>query len=300
MINARAYRLLQKATYDVALAQSYLDGFNCGVLGGVLPEREYLALLGVQNAFVPPIFPAGDFPDANQHPSAQKIYLHALSVYEAYSKGMANVRVFLVASIDVDMMTTLDENQLGFRFTVAQILAALEARFGLMSPLDLAIARTSLSNQYIAGEDMRIFIKAQRELHNLLAANHATVNPSDQFDNLLASVTSSGRFSKVIDNYLLTHSTVLLRTFQSLAIALVEATDSLSTVSVSNFANLAAAEGTKIAAVESKATLIGKQPTDPKQRIVTMTIKQYYCAKHKWCNVVHTSPTCVAFVDEGK
>jgi hypothetical protein len=31
-----------------------------------------------------------------------------------------------------------------------------------------------------------------------------------------------------------------------------------------------------------------------------MTIKQYYCAKHKWCNVVHTSPTCVAFVDEGK
>jgi hypothetical protein len=143
-----------------------------------------------------------------------------------------------------------------------------------------------------------MFIKAQRELHLLFAENNATVNNNDQFENLLASVLSCGQFNKVIDNYLLTHSTVVLRTFQSLAITLVNATDSLSSVTVNNFAHLAS-EGMKIA-TESKATLIGKQPTDPKKRIVTMTITQYYCAKHKWCNSVHTSQACISFVEEGK
>ncbi len=108
--------------YDEALAQSYSDGLNCDVLGGILPEREYLVLPGVQIAFVPPVFPAGGFPNANHGSAAQKVYLHALSLYEAFSKGMANVRVFLVAAIDVEMLTTLDENPLGFRLTVVQIL----------------------------------------------------------------------------------------------------------------------------------------------------------------------------------
>ncbi len=201
------------------------------------------------------------------------------------------MRVFLIASIDVEMLTSLDEQQLGFQFTVVQILAALEARFGLMSPVDLALARTAMANQFIAGTDMRLFVKAQREIHTLHAENHATVNPRDQFDNLLTTISLCGQFSRVIDNYLLTHATVISRTFQSLAIAIIEATDSLSSVTVHNFAHAVSDE--------SKAVLSGKQPTDPKQRIVTMTITQYFCLKHKWCNSVHTSPGCLTFV-EGK
>jgi hypothetical protein len=217
--------------------------------------------------------------------------LHALSLFEAFSKGMANVRVFLIASIDVEMLTSLDEQQLGFQFTVVQILAALEARFGLMSPVDLALARTAMANQFITGTDMRLFVKAQREIHTLLAENNSTVNHSDQFDNLLNTISLCGQFNRVIDNYLLTHATVISRTFQSLAIAIIEATDSLSSVTVHNFAHAVSDE--------SKAVLSGKQPTDPKQRIVTMTITQYFCLKHKWCNSVHTSPGCLTFV-EGK
>jgi hypothetical protein len=291
LIIARAYRLLRKAVYDEALAQSYSDGLNCGVLGGVLPEREYLLLPGVTTPFTPPLFP-GDFPDAGS--AAQKMYLHRLSLYEAYSTGMANVRLFLVASIEVDMMATLDEEQLGFRFSVTQILAALEARFNLMSPLDLITARTALSTQYIPGSDMRTFIKLQRELHLLLAENNAIVNNNDQFEILLASVSSCGQFVKVVDNFLLTHSTVISRTFQSLSIALVSATDSLSSVTVNNFAHLAH-DGMKGAA-DAKVTLTGKQPANTKERIVTIT--QYYCSKHKWCNTVHKSPSCVDFVEE--
>ncbi len=62
MINARSYRLLRRAVHDEALSQGFADGLNCGVLGGVLPEAEYLSLPGVRGPFVPPVFPAGGFP----------------------------------------------------------------------------------------------------------------------------------------------------------------------------------------------------------------------------------------------
>jgi hypothetical protein len=161
LINARAYRLLLKAVYDEALAQLYSDGLNYGVLGGVLPNREYLILPGVTGPFIPPLFP-GDFPDAGS--GAQKVYLHALSLYEAYTRGMANVRLFLVAAIDEDMMATLDEHQLGFRFSVIEILAALHARFNLMSPVDLLATRAALGNKYTPGTDMRTFVNPRTVL----------------------------------------------------------------------------------------------------------------------------------------
>lgn len=169
-----------------------------------------------------------------------------------------------------------------------------------MSPLDLIAARNALQAQYVTGSDMRTFIKAQREIHLLLGENNAVMNMNDQFETLLNSVTASGHFVKVLDNFLLTHPTVLTRTFQSLAIALVEATDSLSTMTVHNHAYLANGETKKkipppSTATNAKPQLTGTQPSDPKERVVIIT--QYYCPKHKWCNVVHKSPACLEFVE---
>jgi hypothetical protein len=285
LINARAYRLLKKAVLDVAIAQVYADGINVGVAGGVLSEEEYIQLPGVLLPFVPPVYP-GDFPAAA---AAQKVYAHNLAKYDAYSKGMSNVRAFLVASIDEDMMATLDELQLGFRFSVLQILAALEDRFARMSPLDLSIARAAVATQYVHGGDMRIFIKLQRELHLLLAENLAIVSESDKFANLLASVSSCGQFTKVIDNYMITHTTVNAQTFQSLALVLVNAAESPLAVTVYNYAHMAGDEPKADAVV-----LTGKQPINPQERIVTL--KQFLCPKHKWQNTIHQSEACRNYV----
>ena len=161
-----------------------------------------------------------------------------------------------------------------------------------MSPLDLAAARASLATPYIQGTDMRTFIRSQRDLHLLLAENNSIVNNSDQFANLLSTVSVRGQFSKVLDNYLLNHSTLLLQTFQSLAIALINATDSLSSVTIQRFANNAVQDGPSRSADD--AVLAGKQPTNKSQRVVTIT--QYYCPKHKWQNSVHKSTSCTEFV----
>jgi hypothetical protein len=206
---------------------------------------------------------------------------------------MSTIRTFLVGSIDEGMMATLDVDQLGFRFTVRQILDALQARFGLMSPLDLAAARTSLATPYVQGTDMRTFIRSQRDLHLLLAENNSIVNNADQFSNLLATVSVCGQFSKVLDNYLLNHSTLLLQTFQSLSLALVNATDSLSSITVQRFANLASNGSAK---PTEDVVLTGKQPNNKLERVVTIT--QYYCPKHKWQNSLHKSAACVDFVPD--
>jgi hypothetical protein len=72
LLMAQAYRLLRKAVYDVAAAQVFADGVNCGLLGMVLPEAEYLLLPNVEGAFVEPLYP-GDFPAAAAAAAAQKV-----------------------------------------------------------------------------------------------------------------------------------------------------------------------------------------------------------------------------------
>jgi hypothetical protein len=166
-------------------------------------------LPGVVGPFLPPEYP-GEFPAVA---AAQKIYAHNLARYEAYQKGLAAIRLFLVSSIEENMMATLDVQGLGFRFSVVQILEALQTRFGTMSPLDLAAARLSLSTPYVSGNDMRTFIRSQFDLHALLLENQSIVNNADKFQILLSSVSGCGQFSKVIDNYLLNHSTIVVQTF---------------------------------------------------------------------------------------
>jgi hypothetical protein len=275
----------------------YPEEFLHGVLGAVIPRPEWLRVPGVDlgdplidYSFVPPRRPVGAFPNTAV---AQAAWKREEARFTSYATALQTIKAFILASVDPLFLRTIDPRNTAYLMAPSDLLALLDARYLAMNPSDIAQARATLSTVFSPPQLIRVFIADQVETHELLANNNAVVNGVDQFQSLLHAVSKCGLFRDALSHYMNAHPTTALQTFPSLADAVIAASDNLTSDGLSIQALALAATNsephmTHSSTRENSFQLVGKQPSNPKQRTGTFgVVTQYLCPRHGWCMKEH-------------
>jgi hypothetical protein len=293
VLHAKAFNMLRQQILALCTTVFPEESHGYGALGAILPQREWLLLRGIDlgdvninYSFVPPQRP-GPFPNTA---TAQAVWKRDDKIFTSYTAGLHIIKAFILASVDPMLLRTIDPRNVSYLMSPGELLALLDSRYLVMNPSDIAQARASLMVPYTTSTLLRVYIAEHIDTHLLLEANNAIVNGVDQFQALLLGVSKCGLFRESISHYMTTHTTTILQTFDSLSASLVAAADNMTApATTQHMAMSVVTEDMSLALTLSEGDanfkLSGKQPSDPKQRIVLIT--QHFCGIHGWCTKFH-------------
>jgi hypothetical protein len=278
-----------------------------GLLGFLLPPAEYLAKFTV--AFIPLAHPGVEPVMANMDTERLwKQWKHKLDQFQQQRRDLSAFTDSLFGSLSADILATLTDED-GDRLSLALTYAALENKFGKISPADFAARIATLDIPFADGtEDFQAIIARHEAVHRVAVKAAQPLSEQSKVEYLRRAVNPCGRFVLEIDAWQRANRGLDSQTFTSLRDALVAAwaersitatAASLGFAGASTTNQLAAVNSLTIeditvafaAAMRTFAPPHGVVAAAPIKRVAQASAKQY-CWTHGPCN--HSSAACRA------